>query len=72
MSGRIILTILEGAGISRSWATTHLLTFYRIVMAFVGCRLADVLQWAYNEAQGPLEIESSAILDIISSDQFLS
>ena len=33
---------------------------------------ADTLQWAYNEVQGPLEVESSAILDLVGSNQFLS
>jgi len=33
---------------------------------------AKVLQWVYNEAQGLLEIESSVILDLVGSNQFLS
>ena len=37
------------------------------------CHLAaNVLQLEYNEAQGPLEVKSSAILSLISSNQFLS
>ena len=37
------------------------------------CHLhADVLQGAYNEAQGPLEGKSAAILGLIGSDQFSS
>ena len=31
-----------------------------------------VLQWAYTKAQGPLEVESSAILDLDDSNQFMS
>jgi len=33
---------------------------------------ANVLQWVYNEAQGPLEIPSFSILDLGGSYQFLS
>ena len=29
------------------------------------------LQWACNEAQGLLEVESSAILDLVGSNQFV-
>ena len=36
------------------------------------CHLANALQWAYTEAQGLLEVESSAILDLVGSNQFLS
>ena len=38
------------------------------------CYLAyvDVLQRAYNDAQGPLEIKSSIILDIVGSNYFFS
>ena len=32
---------------------------------------ANVLQCAYNEAQGLLAVESSAILDLIGSNQFM-
>ena len=31
------------------------------------CHLANVLQWPYNEAQGLLEVQSSTILDLVSS-----
>ena len=33
---------------------------------------ANTLQWAYNEVQDPLEVESSAILDLVGSNQLLS
>ena len=33
--------------------------------------VANVLQRAYNETQGPLEVGSSAILGLLGSDQFL-
>ena len=38
------------------------------------CRLASVLilQRVYNEAQGLLEAESSAILGLVGSNQFMS
>ena len=38
------------------------------------CHLAyaNVLQWVYNVAEGPLEVESSAILDLVGSNQFMS
>ena len=36
------------------------------------CRLdASVLQRVHNEAQGPLEVKSSAILDLVGSSQFV-
>lgn len=31
-----------------------------------------MLQGAYNETQGPLEVKSSTILDLVDSNQFLS
>ena len=36
------------------------------------CHLANVLQWRYNEAQVLLEVESSTVLDLVGSNQFLS
>ena len=38
------------------------------------CHLAyaNVLQWVYNEADGPLEVGSSATLDLTGSNQFMS
>ena len=38
------------------------------------CHLAyaNVLQWVYNAAEGPLEVESSTILDQVGFNQFLS
>ena len=35
------------------------------------CHLADVLQWAYNEAQGLWEVEFSTLLGLVGSNQFL-
>ena len=53
----------EVVGISRSWATTHFLSF-GTAMAPVGKSWrADVLQWPYTEAQGLVEVHSSATLD---------
>jgi len=63
-------------GISRNWVTDH-------VLAFDGwpqnCHVAggyhldaNVLQWVYNEAQGPLEVKSSTILDPVGSNWCLS
>ena len=31
---------------------------------------ANVLQWVYNKVRGPLEVESSAILDLVGTTQF--
>ena len=49
-----------------------------VVMATVNCHstrcachLANAWQWADNEAQGPLGVKSSAILDLGGSSQFL-
>ena len=36
------------------------------------CHLANALQRAYNEAQSLLEVESSAVLDLVGSNHFLS
>ena len=36
-----------------------------------GWHLANVLQWAYNEAQGLVEVTSSSILGLLGSNQFL-
>ena len=41
------------------------------IMAPVVSHLANVLQWAYNEAQGLLEVESSAILGLVGSNRIL-
>ena len=52
-------------GISSNWATTHFLSF-ETVMAPVGMSLlADVLQWSCTEAQGLVEVHSSATLDLV-------
>ena len=40
-------------------------------MQRVGVSLINVMQWVYTEAQGPLEIESSAILGLVGSNWFL-
>ena len=54
-------------GISSNWATTHFLSF-ETVMAPVGMSLlADVLQWSCTEAQGLVEVHSSATLDLVQS-----
>ena len=78
MSGRIIPTILgkEGEDIQELghcplfdllWPASELSWHLWV------CHLdADVLQWAYNEAQGLLEVESSAVSDLVGSNQFLS
>ena len=54
-------------------------TFWRFMVSFGTvmywwlCHLgANVLQWVYNEAPVSLEAESSVILDLDGSDQFLS
>ena len=67
----------EGTEISRYWSTVHFLFFYgqpRNCLNTRGCVIehASVLQWAYNEAQGLLEVKSSTILGLISSNQFMS
>ena len=78
MNGRIIPTLLgKGVGISRNWATAHFLAFYgqpRTVMAPVGVSfsISKCIIIAHNEAQGPLEVESSTILGLIGSNQFMS
>ena len=72
MSWRLIPTILgEGAGISSNQATTapfwSLAVGLRTVMV-----LADVLQCEHTEAQGLVEVDLSAVLDLFGSNQFLS
>ena len=76
MSGRIIPIILGiRVGISRNWATAQFLAFYGSSQNWHGagwvCHLAYaiVLQWAYTEAQGLLEVESSTILNLVDSNQ---
>ena len=63
-------------GISRNWATAHVLAFDgwpQNPRVAGGCHLdANVLQSVYNEAQGPLEVKSSTILDPVGSNQCLS
>ena len=36
------------------------------------CHEANILQWAYKEVQGPLKVESPAILGLTGSNQLLS
>ena len=62
--------------ISRNWAITHFLVFYgrpQNCQGACGCHLtyANVVQWVYNGAQGLLDVESSAILGLVGSNQFL-
>ena len=63
----------EGAEISRNWATIH---FFFIFDGWpqncCGAMSANVLQQAYSEAQGLLEVESSGMLVLVDSNQFLS
>ena len=74
MSGRIIPIVLEeGQGFP---GIEPLCTcFAHLLLELSGylwvCHLdANVLLWAYDEAQGPLEVEYSTILDQVSSNQF--
>lgn len=53
------LTALLWSALKRSWCLWT-------------CHLANVLQWTYNKAQVLLEVGSSAILGLISSNQFMS
>ena len=67
----------EWVKISGNCATTCFLTFYGWPWNCHGAgtcdiQLADVLQRAYKEAQSLLEVESSAILNLTGSNQFLS
>ena len=76
MSGRIIPTVLrEGVKISRNCVTV-LSDLLRLASELSWClwvcHLANAFQQAYNEAQSLLEVESSAILDLVGSNQFLS
>ena len=51
--------------------TTEQPTLFDLSWHLWVCHLANELQRACNEAQVPLEVDSSTILDIISSDQIL-
>ena len=73
MSGSIIPTILE-----KGWGFKELGHHSLFALLWLAlelswqlwvCLLANVLQWAYNEAQGLLEVESFTILDLVSSNQ---
>ena len=75
MSERIIPTISGKGGASRNWA--HFGASYswsQNCHGTCGCVTwhPNVLQCLYNEDQGPLEVKSSAILDIAGSNQFFS
>ena len=56
------------------WDTRRALTFYGWPQNHDagGCTIlyANILPWAYNEAQGLLEAESSAVLELVGSKQF--
>ena len=75
MTGKIIPTIL-----GKEWGfpgIEPLSTFWPFMVGpelWRWCHLAyaNVLQWAYHEAQDPLKVRSSAILDLVGSYQFLS
>ena len=77
MSGRIIPTIW---GRGRDFQELGHCPLFNLLWLASGlswhlwvCHLdANVLQCAYNEAQGPLEVDSSVILDLVGSNQFLS
>ena len=77
MSGRIIPTILGRGGDFQEWGHYPLfgLLWWALELSWRlwVCRLAyaNVLQGAYNEAQGLLEVKSSTILGLIGSNQFL-
>lgn len=46
--------------------------FGNVMALMCTCHLAaNVLQGAYNEAQVPLEVKSSAILNLVGSNQYL-
>ena len=61
----------EQARISRKWPNAHFFPFMIRTLLWV-CHLANVLQRVHNDVQGLLEVESSAILDLVGSNQFLS
>ena len=81
-SGR---NIRENRGVVWTWNWWQLSfsvlvwAFLVVVMATVNChgaggcviQHANVLQWAYNEAQGLPEVKSSSILGLAGSNQFL-
>ena len=66
----------EGMEISRNWTTAHFLVFDSQPWNCHGTsvcaiQLAGVLLWAYTEDQGPVEVNSSAILGPFDSNQFM-
>ena len=70
--GGLFNYLRAGTEISGNWAAAHFLTFYDWSQNCLGtCGYVIPLIY-YNEAQGPLEVGSSAIWDLASSDQFLS
>ena len=65
-------------GISRNWATAHFLTFIvglGTLMVPVGVSFSLLMCYnelmCYTEAQGLVEVDSSAILDLFGSNQFM-
>ena len=76
MTGRIIPSVLgEGVKISRNCVTVLsdlLQSASELSWCLWACHLANALQQAYNEAQSLLKVETSAILDLVGSNQFLS
>lgn len=68
--GRIVLFWTRGE-ISRNGATANFLAFMVSlgnVLAPVGVSFSMIRY--YNEAQGPLEVDPSTILDLVGSTQF--
>ena len=62
----------EGVNISRNWATRHfwsLMVGLRSVTELVSISLVYVLQWASTEVQGLVEVELSAVLGLLDSNQ---
>ena len=75
MCGRITPTILEkGWKFPRTGPLGLLWMALELSWHLLVCHLAhaNLVQWAYNEAQGLLEVDSSALLDLTHSNQFLS
>ena len=78
MSKIIISTILgkgqRSPGIGPPPSFQSLIVGLGTVMVLVSGHLAhvNVLQWTHNEAQHPLEVEHSTILDLVGFNQFLS
>ena len=70
MNGRIIPTFFgESVEISRNWAIAHFLAL--LIGLGTVLAIADVLQWAYTEDQGLVQVDLSAILDPFDSNQLM-